>query len=220
MPTIRRELLDDAIRQHFVSNHVVDTEESVRRERDRLMGLRNDEAALIRDELKQVQEDGNRVSTLARKARRDYEAGDLTAKLYSELSADYEREQARCQAAVERLRSSLAAVEGSVPVEQLNALLDAVSSARRMIAGALEGADVPRMNAKLHEVFDSITVSLRDDRLVVVPHLRDESPMTRVLDFSDGTESQPPEVQVVGNLVLRKVELTRPEGVDDASSPW
>jgi hypothetical protein len=90
-----------------------------------------------------------------------------------------------------------------------------------MIAGALEGEDVPRMNAKLHEVFDSITVSRQDDRLLVVPHLRDESPLTRVLDFSDGTESQPPDVEVVPELVvLRKVELTRSEGVDDASSPW
>jgi hypothetical protein len=44
MPTLRRELLDDAIRQHFVSKHVVDTEESVRRERDRLLSLRSNEA--------------------------------------------------------------------------------------------------------------------------------------------------------------------------------
>jgi hypothetical protein len=80
-----------------------------------------------------------------------------------------------------------------MPVDQLDALLDALSSAKRMIAGALEGEDVPRMNAKLHEVFDSITVSRQDDRLLVVPHLRDESPLTRVLDFSDGTESQPPD---------------------------
>jgi hypothetical protein len=88
-----------------------------------------------------------------------------------------------------------------------------------MIAGALEGADVPRMNAKLNEVFDSMTVSLRDGRLVVVPHLRDESPMTRVLDFSGGSEDTT-DVEVVGSLVLRKVELARPEGVDDPASRW
>lgn len=80
----------------------------------------------------------------------------------------------------------MARAEGSVPVKQLDALLDAVSSARRMIAGALEVADLPRMNAKLHEVFYLITVSRQGDRLVVVPHLRDESPMTRVLDLSEG----------------------------------
>jgi hypothetical protein len=115
-----------------------------------------------------------------------------------------------------------------LPVDLLDALLDAVSSARRMIAGALEGEDVPRMNAKLHEVFDSITVSRQGDGLLVVPHLRDESPMARVLDFSDGTEPQP-DVEVVPELVvLRKVELTRQtdaegawqEGVDEGASPW
>ena len=53
-----------------------------------------------------------------------------------------------------------------------------------------------------------------------MPHLRDDSPMTRVLDFSEGAEPTP-DLEVVPELVvLRKVELTRPEGVDDPSSPW
>jgi hypothetical protein len=91
-----------------------------------------------------------------------------------------------------------------------------------MIAGALEGRDLPSMNAKLHEVFDSITVSRQGDGLLVVAHLRDESPMTRVLDFSEGDPAAAQAgVEVAAELVvLRKVELTRPEGVDDAFSPW
>jgi hypothetical protein len=77
------------------------------------------------------------------------------------------------------------------------------------------------MNTKLHEVFDSITVSRQDDRLLVVPHLHDESPVTRMLDFSGGTAGDDSDVEVVPELVvLRKVELTRPEGVNAAFSPW
>ena len=57
MPTIRRTVLDDAVREHFVSEYVVDTEASVRAERDRLMALRSSEADVVRDELRQVREE-------------------------------------------------------------------------------------------------------------------------------------------------------------------
>jgi Recombinase/Recombinase zinc beta ribbon domain len=114
MPTIRRTLLDEAIRQHFVSNHVVDTEESVRRERDRLLTLRDDEASLIRDELRQVEAELAEACALRRRAQLDYEAGDLPAKQWARLDDDCERREQHAQAAVERLRSSLARAEGSV----------------------------------------------------------------------------------------------------------
>jgi site-specific DNA recombinase len=220
VPTIRRELLDEAIRDHFVSEYVVDTEESVRRERERLLGLRHSEADLIRDELAEVEAELAEVRALARKAQREYEAGELTAKLYSRLDAEYDQRITAAEAAQRRLEARRAAVEGAIPVAELDDLLDRLGAARRMIAGALQGRDLPRMNAKLHEVFDSITVSRQGDGLLVVPHLRDDSPMTRVLDFSDGSE-EAADVEVVPELVvLRKVELTRPEGVDDDSSPW
>jgi site-specific DNA recombinase len=220
MPTIRRTLLDEAIRQHFVSEYVVDTEESVRRERERLMGLRSSEADLIRDELEQVRQELGEVRRLQRQAQLDYEAGELTAKPYSRLDAEYDQRITAAEAAQRRLEARRVAIEGAIPVAELDELLDRLGAARRMIAGALEGEDVPRMNAKLHEVFDSITVSRQGDGLLVVPHLRDESPLTRVLDFSEGAEATP-DLEVVPELVvLRKVELTRPEGVDDASNPW
>jgi hypothetical protein len=124
------------------------------------------------------------------------------------------------EAAQGRLEARMRDVEGQLPVAELDDLLDRLAAARRMIAGALEGEDLPGMNAKLHEVFDSITVYRDGDKLTVVPHLRDESPMTRVLDFSEGSE-EAADVEVVPELVvLRRVELTRPEGVDDSSNPW
>jgi hypothetical protein len=219
MDLLDRTLLDEAVRMHFVSEYVVDTEESVRRER--LMGLRSSEGDLIRDELAEVEAELAEVRALSRKAQREYEAGELTAKLYSRLDADYDARITSSEAAQRRLEARRAPVEGSrLPVAELDDLLDRLGVARRMIAGALEADDLPAMNAKLHEVFDSITVSRQRRRTAGGPHLRDDSPMTRVLDFSDGSE-EAADVEVVPELVvLRKVELTRPEGVDEPFSPW
>jgi hypothetical protein len=89
-----------------------------------------------------------------------------------------------------------------------------------MIAGALEGADVPRMNAKLHELLDSITVYRRGDKLAVVPRFRDESPRTRTLDFGDDTTPGVEIGESLGHVVARRIELARSEGVDDPVSPW
>ena len=124
------------------------------------------------------------------------------------------------------MRSSLSAAEGSVPVDQLDALLDAVSSARRMIAGALEGSDVPRMNSRLQELLDSITVYRRGDRLCVVPRFRDEGEESstatpRILDFGDDST---PGVEVgasLGYVVTRSIELVpQVDGADEGVSPW
>jgi hypothetical protein len=71
-------LLDDAVRKHFVSEYVVDTEASVRAERQRLLDLRSGEADIVRDEVRQVEEDLTKVKALARKVQLDYEAGDLS----------------------------------------------------------------------------------------------------------------------------------------------
>jgi site-specific DNA recombinase len=221
MPTIRRDALDEAVRRHFLVNHVVDTEESVRRERDRLMSLRSSEAALIRDELTQVEEEVRNISVLARKAQQEYEEGDLSAKIYSRLDDEYDARRSHAEKARDRLRDRLATVEQSVPVEQLDVLLDRLSAARQIIAGVLDAATTPILNARLHNLFDRMIVGVEDGRVTVVPRLRAESPLTRVLDFSDGTEPLP-DIEIVGEpggVVLTQVELLPDEG-SNAPSPW
>jgi len=226
MPTIPRPLLDDALAQHFVSTYVVDTEESVRRERDRLTALRSSEADLGRDELDEVERDLDRILALRRRALADYEASDLAAKQWSRLDDDYDARERHARAAQDRLRSKLAQVEGSIPVADLDAILDRLSAVRRMIAGALDAGDVPRMNARLCRVFDSLVVSRRGEKLLVDPKLRPdflgESPRTatpHTFDFGDDrspgveiAESAPPAVE------LRRVELTSSDGRDDPFS--
>jgi site-specific DNA recombinase len=213
MPTIPRELLDEAIRSHFVSEHVVDTEASIRAERDRLLALRSSEADLIRDELLQVEEELAKVQRLRRKAQLALDDEDITFQQWSRLDADYDAREQLAEGARSRLRDKLTAAEGSVPVDQLDAILDAVSSARRMIAGALEAEDVPRMNAKLHTVFDSIVVGRRSKRLTVVPHLRSEaeasteSATSRILDFGSDTSEGVEIGATLGQVVMRQVEL-------------
>jgi hypothetical protein len=171
-------------------------------------------------QLAEVRAELGEVRRLQRQAQLDYEAGELTAKLYSRLDAEYDQRITAAEVAQRRLEARRAAVEVAIPVAELDDLLDRLGAARRMIAGALEADDLPAMNAKLHEVFESITVSGQGDGLLVVPHLRDDSPMTRALDFSEGAELTL-DLEVVPELVvLRKVELTRPEGVDDPPSPW
>ena len=114
MPTIRRELLDEAIRMHFVAEHVVDTDESVRRERDRLLSLRSDEAGVVREELRVVEEEIAEVRRLRRQAQLDYQNGDLSAKLYSRLDDEYDAREQHAERARDRLRDRLTQVEGSV----------------------------------------------------------------------------------------------------------
>jgi site-specific DNA recombinase len=222
MPTIRRDALDEAVRRHFLVNHVVDTEESVRRERDRLMTLRSSEVALVRDELRQVEAELAEMRGLSRRARTDYEVGELSAKIYSRLDDDYEARKIHAEKARDRLTVRLRQTEQSVPVEQLDVLLDRLSAARQIIAGVLDAATTPLLNGRLHDLFDRMIVGVEDGRVTVVPHLRDEGPLTRVLDFSDGTESQPPDIEIIGEpggVVLTQVELL-PEQGPNASSPW
>ncbi len=220
MPTIRRDALDDAVRRHFLRNHVVDTEESVRRERDRLLDLRSSEAALVRDELTEVESELARVLTLARKAQQEYEAGELSAKIYSRLDDEYEQRRLHAEKARDRLRDRLSTVEQSLPVAELDALLDRLTAAKRIIVGVLDAATTPILNARLHEVFDRMTVSVTDGRVTVVPHLRDEGPLARVIDLSEGESG--PDIEIVGEpggVVLTQVELV-PEQGSTPPNPW
>jgi site-specific DNA recombinase len=60
MPTIKRTLLDEALREHAVNHWIIDTEASVRRERDRLLAERDEEAAATSDVVKTVESDSCR----------------------------------------------------------------------------------------------------------------------------------------------------------------
>jgi hypothetical protein len=149
------------------------------------------------------------VTRLRRKAEQDYEAGDLSAKLFSQLDDRYEQRRTHAEDAQRRLRDRLSSIEQSLPVEQLDAILDSLNVARRIISGVLDADTTPILNARLHDLFDHMTVSVDDGRVTVVPHLRDESPLTRVIDFSEG-QSLPEGVEIVGEpggVVLTKIEL-------------
>src|SRR6266511_57001 len=197
MPTIYREPVDDALRRHFLMNHVVDTAETIRRRRDELLQQRSDEAALVRDEIAEVETELANTRSLTIKVRRDYEADELSARLYSELTDEYERRIAHGEDARDRLRTHLSTIEGAHITADIDDLLDRSGAAMQIIAGVLDADPTPLLNARLHKLFSHMTVSVDEGRVTVVPHLRDEGPLTAVLDFSDGTESQPP-VDVVG----------------------
>jgi hypothetical protein len=84
----------------------------------------------------------------------------------------------------------------------------------------LDAAATPILNAQLHEVFDRMTVSVTDGRVTVVPHLRDERPLARMIDFSEGESG--PDIEIVGepgSVVLTQVELV-PEQGSTPPSPW
>ena len=78
------------------------------------MGLRSSEADLIRDELAEVRAELGEVRRLQRQAQLDYEAGELTAKLYSRLDAEYDQRITAAEVAQRRLEARRAAVEVAI----------------------------------------------------------------------------------------------------------
>jgi hypothetical protein len=152
------------------------------------------------------------------RARRDYEAEELSAKLFSGLSEEYQAEIADAQGAVERLTARLAEVEESVPVDQMDAMLDRLVLARRIIAGVLDAETTPALNAKLHELFDSLVVDQRGARVTATPTFRDDGPMARVLDFGDDRSEGVEIGASLGEVVVRKIALV--DGSDEAVRTW
>lgn len=219
LPTIDRAMLDRAVRDHLVADRIVDSVETLRIERDRLMSIRSSEASLIAQERSYALQRAADARGKAARARRDYENGELAAKLFSELSDDYDREIAEAQTAADRLATRLAEVEDSMPVEQMDAMLDRLVLARRIIAGVLDAEITPALNAKLHELFDSLVIDQRGARVTATPAFRDDGPMARVLDFGD-ERSEGVEIgeSWTEGVVLRKIALV--DGSDEAVRTW
>ena len=94
---------------------------------------------------------------------------------------------------------------------EVDALLDNLTSIKRMIEGHLTATEVPALNAQLAEVFEEFRITCQGQRVIVEPKLRAEWQPEgdwRSLDFGEPDQSG---VEIVEHLgaVLKKADLTR-----------
>lgn len=220
LPPIDRATLDAAVLDHLRDRHmdVVDVQATVERERARLEDLRSTGAGVVRDELRQVQAELAEVARLQRKAEADYEAGDLTARLFARLDARYDQRRSHAEKARDRLKDRLSTAEGSTSTADLDAVLDAVLRVRKLVEGTLDADTTPMLQDRLRLLFEEFRVDADKSRprIIVRPVLRPEhrpEGRWRELDFSEGDAT--PGVDVVDYL---GVELTQMELLPNSGS--
>ena len=108
---------------------------------------RNNEAALVRDELDSLQVELRDARALIARAQRDYEASAITADQWPRLDADYRRLLELAEQGSERLKARLDAHEKNAPsTQELDGLLDRLDSIVRTVTGRLTAEDTPRLN--------------------------------------------------------------------------
>jgi len=212
LPMIPQEQLDEAVRESFVRQFVdaVDVSATIERDRQRLVALKQTEKRVAREEFEGVQADVAAVEALEERARPDYEAGSISADLYSKLHQDYEQRLAAGRVVLTNLEAAAAVSGGDLTTHELDMLLDRVIAIKRLIDGRLTASEIPYLNAQLHEVFSEFSITHEGRRIIVDPKLRPEfvpEGSWRTLDFGDEDQEGVEVVEHVG-AVMRKVSLT------------
>jgi hypothetical protein len=196
-------------------------QKTIESQRQRLLEHRDNESALVRDELEAVQLEMAEARALIARAQRDHESDAITPNQWSRLDADYRQRLELGEHAIERLRARLSNLQDNAPsTQELDGLLDRLDSLVRIVSGHLTADDTPRLNLQLCEVFEEFRVTRSGDRLIVEPKLRPEwiPPGTwHRLDFGDDDHGGETVVEVVEYFepALRKVDLTSPFVTDD-----
>lgn len=210
LPRIKAAELDEAVRHSFLEGFV-DMQATMERSREVLREQCNDEAAVVRDELREVEEELAEARALQQKVQRDYAAGQLDSTPFNTIYKECVGRIEHAEGARERLTTRLDALSSrGTPTD---ALLDKANAIARMLRGEMEHGDKAQLNQQLAEVFTEfrVTGSSTDDgcRIVVDPHLRPHWQPDgdwHTLDFSEG-EAAGVEVVDFVEPVLRKVDL-------------
>lgn len=221
LPHIDREELDEAVRMHFVAHFVdsLDVQATIEAQRERHLSIRSDRAAVIRDELSEVEAALAQDREFRDRFTADFHRGAINAEQWGRLDGEYAPRVERAEQAVENLRAKLAEVERDFTTEDIDRVLDHIDVIREMVEGRLTATSTPELNLRLREVFERFTIGSRANdegtgtRLIVEPRLRvdwlppiEGNATPRLLDFAEaGAEG----IEVIDHLepALRKVDL-------------
>jgi hypothetical protein len=217
LPPLDAAVLDEAVREHFASRWVLDTQASVEKAREQLLSVRSSEATLAREERSYALERAADARRMIAQARAALDRGAIDFEQWGRLDRDYHTQLAQADAAVARLDQRISQAEASPTVEDMDRVLDRLDHTCRVLAGAMTAEDVPRANAVLREMFEGFYLSRRGSRIVVEPRPNPEwmpEGKWRTLDF--GADETTPGVEVVDYL---GAELRRVSLVETASNP-
>jgi site-specific DNA recombinase len=213
-PRFPKEDVDDAVRRYFIDNFVdsEDVQTTIDRERGRISAARGDEARTIKEEIADVERELGEANAFRRRLQLDYERGSLRADQWSRLDADCASRILQAQDALGRLQARLTTTEAALSMEELSATLEQLDSVGRMIQGDLTDEDIPALNERLHEVFDSFVVTHGGDRVSVEPRMNAgwlPKGNWHILDFGTDDHGGNRVVEVIEHLHadLRRAEL-------------
>lgn len=213
LPRLRAADLDEAVRRSFVEGFV-DVQATMDRSRAVMREQNDNEAAMVREELKEVERDLADARRFGAKLDRDYATGELTGASYERLYKGVTDRIDQGEAGQTRLTDRLTALTDE-QASATDGLLDKANAIARMLRGDMETRDKAGLNQQLSEVFAEFRVTVEEPhssaglRIIVDPHLRPEwqpDGQWRTLDFSEGGDSG---VEVVDFVepVLRRVDL-------------
>jgi hypothetical protein len=205
LPRIRAEQLDEAVRRSFIDGFV-DVQATMERSHQVMLAQRDEEAGMVRDELREVERDLGEARQFAAKMDTDYAAGELTAASYERLYTGVTERIEHAEAARARLAARLDQLGSALVTDRP---LDKANAIARMLQGEMETSDKALLNQQLTQVFAEFRVTAEGHRIAVDPHLRPEwlpEGDWRTLDFADDQQAG---VEVVDFVepVLRKVDL-------------
>lgn len=215
LPLLEQAELDEAVRAHFVDQLVdtVDVTATLSRERDRLLAMRNHEAAVLREALTEAEAEHAKAAAFRKRVKADYEDGAMSPAQWAELDDDCAQRMEQASATCGQLVARLREAEGRMSTADVDALLDKINAVRRLISGKLDAEDVPQLNGQLASIFEEFRVRRDGAGVVIEPRLRAEwmpEGEWATLDFSDGQAEGVEVVSYPAELgpVLRKVDLT------------
>lgn len=211
LPRIKARELDEAVRRSFVEGFV-DVQATMERSREVVLARQDDEARVIREELREVEREIAEARQFGSKLDKDYASGELTGPSYERLYKGVTERIEQGQAARDRLTQRLDTLGADLATD---ALLDKANAIARMLRGDMETGDKAQLNQQLAEVFAEFRVTKEGSstgdgrRIIVDPHLRPEwqpEGEWRTLDFGDPS-AQGVEVVDFVEPVLRRVDL-------------
>jgi hypothetical protein len=205
LPRIKAVELDEAVRRSFVEGFV-DVQATMERSREVMLAKQDDEARIIREELREVERVMAEARQFGAKLDKDYATGELTGASYERLYKGVAERIEHAEAARDRLTQRLDTLGADLATD---ALLDKANAIARMLRGDMETGDKAQLNQQLAEVFAEFRVTQEGERIIVDPHLRPEwqpEGEWRTLDFGDPDGAG---VEVVDFVepVLRRVDL-------------
>lgn len=125
MPPIDAAALDAAVREHFASRWVLDTQESVRRARDELVAppRRSGEALIVAQQRSYALQRASDARRKAAEARGALDWGVIDLDQWGRLDRDYQTQLREAESAAARLTARQAQLESAPSVEDIDRVL-------------------------------------------------------------------------------------------------